>query len=527
MKIRQAYINLKQVYIDLKSISTVGLLLLLSGCISTPPKQENQALEQNAHQSLIAVEILHLDIDHLVDLVSQIHPEPFALITQQSFISQANLLKQSIRYPLSRIEFYLKLAPLVASLGDIHSQLVFPHYLRNRLLRDKKYKLFPLAVIYQKEQLYVAVDLSAHPQIPTGAVISHINQVPVKYLLRMMQRLNSKETDSGQRRKIQVDFPWLLAMLGYAKTDYSITYYWKNSEHHLTIEGLDLPQVVENNEKNAKQKNDFVELQDKLANSYYGYTAINHSTALLWFNDFNETPSIFKSYIDKKFSQIKEQGITNLIIDVRYNDGGISQNIKYLLSYLSKKPLYWAKSAAINISQPLKKSHQQHTKARRKSKYRWGLQWLPLEWTDSLQYKILWGDLGEVVKVEFEATEPKNHDSFNHLMVLTNGYCYSACSSLVAIVNKYNIGTTIGETAGSFAKVQYAYPIKTQLPHSQLNLILPTTKLLMGKENNRYKMIKKQHDWLITPKIAVSRSPQQIINREDALIKKALELMKQ
>lgn len=525
----------------------IGMIFLLSGCASIFPENAyKKSFDINAFNSpdtLFAAEILRVDVDQLVALLEEIHPEPYALTSKQDFLLKAKTIKQSIRYPLSRSEFYLRIAPLVAELGDIHTRLGFPKYLQNKTQKNKysqnkkvinaeqKNKLFPLAVLYENDGLYVAADLSVTPQIPTGAIIKEINNAPVDFLLQVMERLTAKETAAGQRRRIQVDFPWLLAVMGYAKPDYDISYRWNQQNITVNIEGIDPPpentqqteiEKSENSGLNENLDENPLTSQSKSSASFYGFSKLTAQTALLWFNDFNEDPQVFESFLDKQFEQLATQGLTNLIIDVRYNDGGLSQNIKNLLSHITTDPIYWAKSGEIKISEPLKKLHHKKTRQRRKNKYSWGLQWLPLEWTDFLQYEISWSDSGEKVTVDFEAVQPAGSIKPVNVIVLTNGFCYSACSSFVASVNRYQLGDTIGEITGSIARVQYGYPLTTKLPHSQLEFTLPTIKLLVDPDINDRRTIMQESDSLIAPDQSYSRTQHQIINRQDAILNAAL-----
>jgi len=535
-----------------QKIALFGLLSLMAGCVSVVPQKNSDDIEQasqkNSENSLIAPAILRVDIDFLVANIIAIHPEPFSIISEKSFRQNAEIIKRSIRYPLSRSEFYLRLAPLVASLGDIHSQVELPKHLQNiyriknghtspseKRPENNLSKLFPLAVLYEEQAFYVAADLSANPSIPTGAAITTINGAPIEFLLQVMKRLVVKETETGQRRRIQVDFPWLLAVMGYASENYQIEYLWNNQHYSREISGITpySEKAADSGKEPVVDKNDEKKEPSKMAKydsnqlakpqpSFYGFSQLNSQTALLWFNDFKEDPQVFKNYINQKFKQLKSRGVGNLIIDVRYNDGGLSQNIKTLIAHLIEKDVFWSQNGEIAISNPLKTLHQQKTKQRRINKYRWGLQWLPLEWTDALQYEISWGDIGEKIEVQFAAIEPADSQSHRNIIILTNGFCYSACSSFVAAANYYSFAATMGETAGSFAQVQYAYPLQLKMPHSQLELTLPTMKLMFSSEQSDRKTIMRQKSSLIEPKFVIHRTQAQISARQDALLNAAL-----
>ena len=535
----------------IRLITFACILFVLSGCASFAPSSfqteinpEGSSSENNVDTaeginepssidpttqdvsrfSLISADLLKLDLDQLVSKIIEIHPEPFELISETDFRNKVAVIKQTLRYPITRSEFFLRVAPLITDLRDIHTQIRLPKNLFNQRslnkqsIDNKNTKLFPLAVLYEKSGLYVATDLSSLPTIPIGARLTKINDAPVDFLLSVMKRLTVYETDAGLRRKIQINFPWLLAAMGYIHNRYDITYQWKNEIYSKRIEGI----APFNNEADELKRKSKEEQSKRILQSFYGFSQLSHQTALLWFNDFNEHPKKFKKFLKQHFKQFAENGLANLIIDLRYNDGGLSKNARTFLSYLTSQPIHWNQIGEIKISKPLKSLHRKRTRQRRKAKYQWGLQWLPLEWTDYLQYEISWSGVGEKVQVEFEPIEPSGILAPPNIIVLTNGYCFSACSAFVAAVNKENLALTMGEMPGNFARVQYGYPIETKLNHSQLELTLPTMKLLFEQNWRDRKRTLESSDSLIAPQLELTRSTQQIENRIDSLLNRAL-----
>lgn len=71
----------------------------------------------------------------------------------------------------------------------------------------------------------------------------------------------------------------------------------------------------------------------------------DNQTAVLTISSFNYYPwnnlSVFKTFIDGAFQEIREKGITNLIIDLRFNGGGSPQSSIHLLRYLADEPFIY------------------------------------------------------------------------------------------------------------------------------------------------------------------------------------------
>ena len=480
------------------------ILFALAGCASMGPEHTTLPVSEALSQEPRAVAITQISprlLKEELDLFKRellaIHPDPFARIDQAEFEHEFERIKASLNYPLSRAEFFLQLAPLLASLRDVHTYLSLPKdEFGDVSLRGER--LFPLAVIIHKERLLVASDLSQSPQIPTGAEIVEINNAPTDYLLKVMRSLTARETITGQDRRIQLDFSWLLSAMGYANQEYQVVYRWQGQNHRIDIAGLEVVKPLKSSANPI---------------SYYGFSKITPRTSLLWLNDFNEKPEVFSDFLDDKFGQMADYQVENLIIDVRYNQGGLSENLKNLLSRLTSEPVFWANKGVIKVSEKLKNNHFSKTKQRREDKYSWGLQWLPLEWTDKLQHSIWWADLGETITLSLDSIKPHEDYIPRRVWVLTNGFCYSACSLFVASVNHYQLAKTMGEKAGSLAGEQFVYPVQVKLPHSGLTLSLPTMLLEFspGKDVS-----------LIEPQVQIHRTIDDISQRMDPVLNKAL-----
>ncbi len=479
------------------------IITCLTSCAATRTGSDIQLPESRTYDvevgpdTLISPELLIEELDFLRQRIIDIHPQPFSRVTQSEFENSLLLAKNSLRYPLSRESFYSKVAPLVASLGDVHSFIHFPQEL-SAGSSELGQAYFPLAVIVHIDELYVAADLSQPATIPAGAKIISINNVPVDALLKRMRNVTAKETLSGQNRKIQLNFAQLLRAIDGIESDYRVQYSWQGRVSQVHLKGL---------------SRSVFQVKTQSSGSYYGYSELTDSTALIWLNDFNEKPEKFALFLNEKFELMSQNNIGNLIIDVRYNQGGLSENLKKLISHITHHPVYWAKQGVVKVSEPLQSHYRRSTRKRREDKFHWGLQWLPMEWTDMLQYSIWWAEPGETIELELEPVQSMEKHIPNRVWVLTNGYCFSACSFFVASTNYYKLGKTIGEGAGSLAQYQFAYPVQVKLPHSGLLVNLPTMRL---------NFVENQTTRLIEPQEQVLRSVKDIIERNDPVLNRAL-----
>ena len=459
-----------------RSILAAFVMLLLSACASiqqstvvsdeSPEEQivvTGSRIKRHEPQATtqISPELLKEDLAFIRHKLLEIHPQPFARVDETEFDLAYQSLTQQLNAPMTRGQFFTLVMPLLASLRDVHTYLDLPIDNKGNY-RNLDERLFPLAVILEHGKLFVAADLSSLPKVATGAQLLSINGISVSTLINKMRTITPKETESGQDRRIQMDFARLLATIGEAKSQFKVEYIFSHQRQVVELEGIKRPDNQGNTESTI---------------SYYGFSKLTAKTALLWLNDFNESPEKFEEYLNAKFAEMTQNGIENLIIDLRYNSGGLSENLKALLSKITDKPIFWAKSGQIKVSEHLQRHHRKKTRHRRQNKLSWGLKWLPVEWTNEIQRSIWWAEPGETINLQLEPVEPDKNKSIKRMWVLTNGFCYSACSFFVAAVNHYQLAETVGEPPGSLADFQFAYPMMLELPHSHLRLNLPSMRL--------------------------------------------------
>jgi Periplasmic protease len=140
------------------------------------------------------------------------------------------------------------------------------------------------------------------------------------------------------------------------------------------------------------------------------------------------------------FSDMKEKGIKNLIIDLRFNGGSSSRLRDMLLSYLTDKPFRQYSRVDVKISKQYRN-------------------------------RKLWGDWpedGSVVKydtAEFIEPRPDPLRFREDVYVLTSKYTFSSATDFATAVKNFGIGTIIGEETGGLPTC-YGDNIYLTLPNS-------------------------------------------------------------
>jgi len=396
------------------------------------------------------------DTDFLFRTLNEVHISPWNNISQQQFLQALNQFSDENFWLKNRLEIYRQLAPLVASIAETHTQLVYPEQLSRS---DRYYNPnFPLYVISEVDGLYVAGDRIGHQQIPRGAKIESINSVSTSKILSSMGKFVAKETEAGQRRLIQMNFEQLLDReLGF-QPPYKIKWKLGYLETESTISG-------DYAEPNSADPLPELKADTELS---WGVESIEQNTSLLWISDFESPAAKFNQFLDSFFRQLNHNKVKFLVIDLRYNWGGVSENVLNLLTYLQNQPITWAKQVNFKNTEIFRENNNKRIKQLKNTKLGNKLDWLPLEYLSGWNWRLLLGSNGEQVKedIHTEIMAPSKNRFKGQLAVLSNGYCFSACALFVDKIKQSKRGIVVGEAAGSRVGIQYGYPILVTLPNT-------------------------------------------------------------
>ncbi len=232
----------------------------------------------------------------------------------------------------------------------------------------------------------------------------------------------------------------------------------------------------------------------QLESTDYFHFEINDEIAIIKITNFYNYDE-FKHFAKNAFTQIKNDKITKLIIDVRDNSGGDSRIGDELLKYLSSHPFRQYSAINIKVSEEIKQYYRINEHIR--SYY---------ETTAShILEDVEKAKVGESITYEMEYALPYEDLHFGgKVNVLTNNRTYSSATNFVAAIKDYKLGTIIGDTPGGYA-THYGDIYMFRLPNSNLQVIVS------HKEHIRPSGCKKQEE--ITPDVVIISEPFAIEDR--------------
>ncbi len=475
-------------------------LLILTSC-------QNRRLDYKKIKVFTPAEIKQ-DTDYLFRTLDEVHISAWDFVSREKFSKTLKQLSDENFWLQSRLEIYRQLAPLIASLSETHTQLIYPEILATA---DGFFDAdFPLYLLNEIDGLYVAGDRKGENIIPRGALIYSINGVEIEQLLSRMGQFVARETEAGQRRLVQMNFEQLLVReLGF-QAPFSIN--WQ-------LGFLKTNTIIKNKSSSTRYKRKRIEkkvTETQLMPSW-GVKEIDAETRLLWITDFESPAEEFNHFLEKLFPQLEQQGVKSLIIDLRYNWGGISENVLNLLSYLQNQPITWAKQIKLKNTEIFRDSNSKRIKQVKNNKLGSNLDWLPIEYLSGWNWRLLFGDDGESIKEEtgteiIQLSENRYH---GQLAIISNGYCFSACALFIDAIQRSGRGLVVGEAAGSRVGIQYGYPVRVTLPNTGLQLQLPAAEIRLTENSHK-----------VLPDIQVYRRSEDIANQRDPELAAAISALK-
>lgn len=334
------------------------------------------------------------DLDQLAKTLLKVHPNATKFISETDLWKLVEQKKSLITERTTFAEFVWHCNEIIASLHCAHTEMG-RFYVENELLPP--HLKFPLLTRLVDGKLYVIDPLSNTGQVNTKDEIRSINGVAVSQLIAAIYpHITAQGFIQTTKRHVfnmnaTVMIPYAL---GFPET-YSIE-----------LKGKDRPVVLNKPEgKITPRGNPIFRCTDGLCLEFLD----DHKTAVMSITTFNYYPfnnlDVFKAFIDKSMAEIKQKGIKNLIIDVRWNGGGSQHASIHLLQYLAKKPFVYYSRA----------EYERKTEK----------------------------TLGE------EALSPFKSRFKGKLYFMMDGLGNSTTGHFMSLVKVWNLGTIVGEELGS------------------------------------------------------------------------------
>jgi hypothetical protein len=386
--------------------------------------QMNRLLEDKSYFKIFGTDKLKEDLDFLFQTINEVHPNMYAYISKQEFSKLSDQLYNQISKPMSRLEFYKAVAPVVASLKNGHTYIC-------PLSLTGKDKVFPLGLCWDGQKVILQNHYAGN-ELPLGGTVLAINGQDARKVIQRLARYFPDEYKNANLREIEhVEFLWFWLWLEYGKAE-SLDVRIKGTDREVenyVVKAVPLEQARKHRRYDRKE------------NYTYRYMP-EYRTGLIEFNQFTDFET-FEQFLHDTFNKLKEQQASNLIIDIRENRGGNSRLGDALLNYLTDEPFRQYEKYQIKISAQLLKIRQNMPEAKAR--------------------------IGSLVTGEVSFTQPEDNPLrfTGQKFVLTGRITFSSANCFASAIKCFNIATLIGEETGG-TTTSYGDCLYFYMPNSNL-----------------------------------------------------------
>jgi len=340
----------------------------------------------------IGKEKLAEDFNQLLETLKE-HPSQFEFIDKISYDKLVSKQRNKLKDAMTVMEFYQVTAPIVASLGCLHTRIVDTRFFKV----PYKYWL-PLIIWFDEGKMYATNNCVENIEMNAGSEILEINGISSSEILKILKSIISADAfnQSFYRGDLNVNFLYYYHSYFGFETEYKIKFKPYNSEEIITTAFLiDEPAPNYKVEINNKPRLGMeLKKEDK--------------TAIIKIKNFNYFPrgrqniDFFKETIDSYMKKIKDEKISKVVFDLRGNRGGNPECTKHILSYIIDTEINFYEDNDLN------KRRNRATTVKPKT----------------------------------------NNCSDLKIYILTDGRCASATTQMLAVVKHNQLATIIGEETG-------------------------------------------------------------------------------
>ncbi len=382
---------------------------------------------------MLSAEQAQFDIDAMVNALSQVHPNIFANCSQMDFFSAVNEVKRNINDSISVLDLYKVAAPIVAMIGDGHTNLSFPY---NQVFDTPDLLRMPLFMDLNGDMSMTCTS-SLDSIVPRGAKILSINGRDVSEMLEDMMKYVGGESKMVKLMMLDYEFTALFQVL-FPAEQYEIKYSLPGSKK---VQTCTLPAVTwqEIKARCPARRDEYT--------GPYSYTVDEkNNVAVMDFRSL-QNPQKMQEFADSMFTELKEKNIGNLIIDVRENGGGNSMVGDVFFRYISPKPFTQLDKTLIRITPFTAK--------------------LMNDKSTSPMFTILEHNPDRDIQ---PLTEAEGHYDRN-IYLLTSYKTFSSASLFAWTFKEYGMGTIVGEEPSGVG-VAFGDILRYDLPVSDLLLTI-------------------------------------------------------
>jgi hypothetical protein len=424
------------------------------------PAQAADAMDKR-----IEPEKLRADFRIAREALEEGHGGIYRYTSKQELDHRFDQAEKSLTKPMSMLEFYRVLAPVVAAIKCGHTEVSLP---KGSMEGDAaKNGILPLQVRVLEGKVYVWRDFSGAPASLAGMEIRSINGVSASKLVEKMLEAASGDGDIRTSRMGRISgwaFSSQLSVLAGLAGPYDVTLWDPKEKRELKVhlDGADMARLKET----ARAR--FPEGQRPKTAGQFRYLD-DGMIAVMRIHEFGgfvdaEHKKTLKEFYQESFDAMNRKGTKTLVLDLRNNGGGEDELGKLLLSYLLDKPFKYYDDLLINAREF---SFKKYTS-------------LPDIPADAVE-RLTSGKYRVVNHPNLGLQQPSKPTFKGKTFILINCGCFSTTAEFLSQAHYHKRATFIGEESGGgyYGNNSGVVPSVT-LPNTRLIVYVPLVTYYMA-----------------------------------------------
>lgn len=480
---------------------TARLLLLLISCLPAAIVGQSFSSEQ-----------LQEDAALLWQALNELHPGLYRHQDTATITAAYEQLRADFASPRSAEEALLAFCGFTAQIKCGHTY-PNPFNQENGILDSlyQRYGLLPFTFQLVGDKMVVTEPL--HPDLKPGYIISAIDGMSVKQIVDRLSKYVKADGDRDNKRKIDLSvsavskheyFDYLYPLVFQPGLSVKLTYAATMGTPQREME-VDLISKKERNQLLAQQRptatfNNYDHLWNyEIVDGRYAYLQLG--TFVTWRLTFD-----WEEYLNQFFEEVATKNIPNLLLDIRGNEGGLTEVTHYLLNKIANKEGYRVMRRPHLNYKKVSDDLRPHLRTWNKRLYN---NWM---WTKKMgpHYRTIRFSSGRRKTIR-----PKKDAYQGETYLLIDASNSSATFSLAESCKLNNYATLIGvETGGSKMGITGGQLFFLTLPNTRIEVDIP----LIG-----YYPMEEQVDEGIQPDLVITPTLSDVLTGKDLVLEEAIK----
>jgi len=478
-----------------------GFLVL--GLLAAGSGQERGSQSSVNRDRTFSVEDLREDLRVLWDVLDEGHGGLDRYVSREAQKKNFDETAAGWAAPMTEMEFYRKLLPLIAGIRDGHTSLSLSPATRTSL--QARPVFFPFEMRFIGDKTYLFRNLSANREIKDGCEILAVNGTPAAEIRRALVALVPADASTSARRLRLLENPnsfGLYLAVAYGPTEsFALRLRTASGDAvEATAPGVgyqDLGRIRRERYPDTAVRRPLYEL------GYKGPTAV---ITIRGFGDDRGEGSVpYPEFIQRAFRELAEKRIGSLIIDVRGNGGGQDEYGRLLFAHFMDKPFLYYRALE------MKKNQYDLFRYSNRPRENWpgdGVRKNARGWYDVIAHP----NVGTM--------KPEEPRFAGRTCILIDGLSFSTTGESTSLFHFYKKAVFVGEecgagyygnTSGSSAAVS--------LPKTGIQVIIPLVLYTLAVDGY-------PKDRGIIPDIPVAPSVEDLLAGRDVVMERALDFLK-